>query len=126
VLAWLTGSNAAAVCLMLSLLERHRLATVPPAVRHRLYTIQKNLGGSNLRILHKLFDTYILAGRPFGRLASETNMEIVWTTLLSPRSPAQNLGSLAWNLLFPPSHPRRFDVQFQLRRIASALGLRRD
>lgn len=126
VLESIAGSSAASdVYLMLSLLERHRLAAVPPEILRRIKTRQKNIHAPNLLILHALFDSFILSGRPFGKLASSANTEIVWTTLLSPHSPLKNLASLGWNLLFPPSHPGRFNVKFQLRRMASALGFKR-
>jgi hypothetical protein len=78
---------------------------------------QKHPVGWSEPILRGLLDRYAMQGRPFGGLASESSVRIVWNALLAPRSAAQNLLSVPWNVLFPPGNPRRFSPGFQLRRL---------
>lgn len=126
ILSLLEGSVAATrVYLMLTYLQRHELAAVPKVVVERLSSMQKNLNDASTSILHRLVDTYLVAGKPYSQLASEANIAIIWGALLEPRLPLRNLLSLPWRLLFPPGNPHRFDPRFQLRRIGSAVGLRR-
>jgi hypothetical protein len=126
ILFWLKDSVAAThLYLMLTYLRRHDLITVPQEVIVRLAAIQKYLSGLNTAVLHALLDTYLVKGKPFDRIATQSNVAIIWDTLLLPRLPLRNLLSVPWYLLFPRDNPQRFNPLFQLGRIGSALGLRR-
>ncbi len=113
------------LCLMLTFLERYDLISVPHEAMKTLWRRQRSLNRINKAILHKLLDTYFIQGNPFTAVASESNMSIVWQTLLAPSFPAINLLRLPWCLLCPPAHPLRANLAFQLRRIKSALEVKR-
>jgi len=126
ILSSLEGSVAATrVYLMLTYLQRHELAAIPREVMARLSSRQINPNGLGASILHRLIDTYLVAGKPYSQIASPRMIGIIWDTLLEPRPARRNLLSLPWRMLFPPGHQDRFDPLFQLRRIGSAVGLRR-
>jgi hypothetical protein len=101
IVAWLDDSPVAATCLylLLTYFRRHRLAAVDPAVLRAVAARQRAFGTANLAILHAIVDRYVVGGRPLGRLMSQRNFDIVWTTLLSPGRPSQNLGRALWTLM---------------------------
>lgn len=126
ILAWVKNSMAAAhLYLMLTFLQRHDLISIPSDVIYRLSIFQKYLNRPNNKILHALLNTYFIRGRPFTHISSEANVSIVWKTLLSRSSPMVNLLSVPSNLLFPPTNSQRTNPAFQLRRIKSALRIKR-
>lgn len=125
ILAWLQNSMASAhLYLMLTFLQRQELISVPAEVIRRLALTKKNLNKLNNRILHALIMAYLVRGKPFTHISSETNVSIVWSSLLSPRPATMNLVSIPWKVLFPPSNPKRMNLGFQLHRIRSALKKR--
>jgi hypothetical protein len=70
-------------------------------------------------LIHKIIDRYIVEGERFGAFRSEPNITNIWTTLFRQNSSRQKLTLLPWNLMFPPGHPDRFRITFQLSRIRS-------
>lgn len=126
VCARLGDSRAATyLSLMLRFLEKHGVVSIDPADMQPLYGVQRHPLGNNEAILHGMIERYSMCGRPFGRLASEANLGIIWDTLLAPGPACRNLFSVPGHVLFPPGQPRRFSPGFQLARLAGALGLRR-
>jgi hypothetical protein len=64
-----------------------------------------------------MVDTYIVAGRPMGRIATPFNLELVWSTLLAPNAALRNLCALPVRLLFPPQRAARSNLARLLRAI---------
>ena len=126
ILSWLHGTAATThLYLMTSYLLRHGLIAVPEEAIRRLRARATNLNRLNQSLLWRLLDTFLVEGRPYGRVLTEANAGIIWKTLLSRRTPVVNLLSIPWNLALPPGDPRRLSPTFQIKRIATALGLRR-
>jgi hypothetical protein len=69
--------------------------------------------------LHWMIDRHALAAVPFGKFWTRNMANSAWDTLLAPGPGWVNLASLPWSLMFPSRHPRRYDLRFQLRRLAS-------
>jgi len=125
-LASLEGSVASShLYLMLSFLERHNLVSVPSEVLQKLSRLQKILNHANRVILYRLLNTYFIKGESFTSIASESNISILWKTLLMPSSPVINLLRVPWHLLFPPTNAQHMNPIFQLHRIRSAMGIDR-
>lgn len=125
ILAWLKNSMASThLYLVLTFLQRQELISISAEIMHKLSLAKKNMNKLNNRILHALIMTYFVRGKPFTHITSETNVSIVWDTLLSPRAATMNLVYIPWNLLFPPSNPKRMNPAFQLSRVRSALKRR--
>lgn len=119
---WLRTSPVAAksLYLMTSYLLERGLLDLPNAIVEQLGSCQ-NIGEGDKRLLLALIDKYTLKGKPFGRVLSQTNADIMWTTLLESRGSAlaNLLFYLPKNILLPPSNPDRHSLQFQLSRIRS-------
>jgi hypothetical protein len=113
ILEWLDGSvSAAPVYLLLTYLQGHGLVEIPAGVLGELRRRQRSFGVLSLRFVHAMIERYVVNGRDFGDvLASERNFQIVWETLLLPRSPFRRLPDLLWNLL-----PSRGTVLRAIRR----------
>ena len=100
ILEWLDGSvSATPVYLLLTYLQRHGLVELPLEVLGELRRRQRSFGGASLRIVHAMVERYVTNGRDYGVLVSERNFQVVWETLLLPRSPLRRLPALLWNLL---------------------------
>lgn len=111
--------------LMLRFLQKYGIVYLPNKLMARLASAQKYPLGVNEAILHGLIDNYSMRGKSPGQMASETNIGLLWETLLRPRPAWQNLLRASWNILSVPKNPRRFSPSFQLARIARMLGLRK-
>jgi hypothetical protein len=120
VCGWLDDRRIAAhLQLVTGYLERRGL--VPPdavsGVRDRLSA----LSSVELRVLDRIVDRHLVRGLPLADRFGANNRSVVWTTLLSAPSSPWSFFRLAWNLLFPPAHPDRFQPRYQLERLRSAL-----
>jgi hypothetical protein len=114
---WLSAPRVAAhLQLLLSVLERQRIVDLPDAAHHALAS-HRPLGPFTLRALASLVERFMLAGVP----ANPVPLSIVWDTLLNDRAPsAWNWLRVPWNLVFPPHHPDRYRLSFQLDRLRAA------
>jgi hypothetical protein len=100
ILLWLDGSASATyLYLMLTFLNKHHLIDIAPQVLDALFRRQRSFGQLNLRILHALMARHLVDGRTFGRVLDSGRTHFVWTTLLSPTAPSQNLLVLAQQFL---------------------------
>ena len=80
----------------------------------------------NVKILHAIIDRYLVAGRAFGSILTNNTVGIVWKTLLRTGNPYLNIMSVPLNILFPPNHPRRFDLRFQYQRLRNRIKFSND
>lgn len=111
--------------LMLGYLQKNDVVRLAPKLITRLASAQKYPLGFSECILHSLIDSYSMRGKRPGQMTSETNLGLLWETLLRPRPAWQNLLRAPWNILSVPKNPRRFSLAFQLARISRMLGLRK-
>lgn len=126
ILSWIPQTNACShLYLMLSYLEHCDLISIPEEVRKKLRFYSTNLNTVSQLVLWQLIDSFLIHGQPSGKILTQANVGIIWKSLLSQGSAIGNLISIPWNLGLPPGDSRRFSPGFQLRRIRSALGLRR-
>ncbi len=122
VLAMLEGSSATtAVRLMLSYLSRWGVVSAAREVLDRLAAGDQHVNRVSLWILHRLLTSFLIEGRPYGRLATSSNVRIVWSSLTQPRSPLSNLLALPCRVAFPPRYSRPFDLAFAFRRLRSVI-----
>jgi hypothetical protein len=100
ILSWLNGSAAATnLYLMLTFLDKYHLIDIAPEALHGLFLRQRSFGQMNLRIMHTLIDRYLVDGRIFGRVLNLERTDFLWTSLLSPTAPSQNLMVIARQFL---------------------------
>jgi len=71
--------------------------------------------------LYWMIERHALAAVTFGKFWTRNMANVAWERLLAPNPGWANLVSLPWSLLFPPGHPRRYDLRFQLRRLLSPM-----
>lgn len=98
---------AAAQNLMLGYLDRTGLAALPPRVLVEIARHDRITNRATRAVLWRILDEYLIGGRPFGRLVTESNVSLVWNSLLIPRRAALNLCALPVRLAFPPGQPIR-------------------
>lgn len=126
VLSWIPQTNASShLYLMLTYLKHHNLISLPNEVDKKIRVSSTNLNAVGKLILWQLIDSFLIHGQPSGKILTQSNVGIIWKSLLSQGSAIGNLMSIPWNLGLPPGDSRRFNPGFQLRRIRSALGLKR-
>jgi hypothetical protein len=115
------SSPASSTCLILALsfFNKHGLASVHQDVLMEIAENEKKLNPVSVLILHWLIFQYSMEGKQFGRIASESNIAIVWSTLMfgSLSSWGNLLFLLPKNILFPPKSANRFSLHFQFSRI---------
>jgi hypothetical protein len=112
---------AASLYVMLSYLSRNELYRTDPDILSRLASSQDFIGPVVIRVLHRVLDEYLVAGRPFSRFTRDWHVSIALNTLLAPTSSRGKLATVPWNILFPPSVADRYKLRYQLGRIAKAL-----
>jgi Uncharacterised nucleotidyltransferase len=96
----LEGSAAASpLYLLLTYLDAPQLVGLAPEVLRDLGARQRALGPPTLALMQRLLDRYLMAGPPAGRVLSAYRLEILWQTLLGPRSPGGNLLRVPWHWL---------------------------
>ena len=91
------------------------------ANRQRLVDLASRPQGVVDYWLHWMIDRHALRAASFGRYWTRNMANTVWAALLAPYPGWINLVSLPWALGFPPNHPRRYDLRFQLRRLMSPI-----
>lgn len=116
------SSATAHLYLILSIFKDNQLISIPSNIIEQLSKNQKVINRLNLWVLHKIIHLYIFQGKIYSKPLAVNNIDILWQTLLGTNhSPLiKTLVLLPWNLLFPPNNNRRFNLLFQLKRIASA------
>jgi hypothetical protein len=99
VLTLVEASSAGAhLYVLLSYLQRHRVADVPDEVIQRLFESQGAVGRVARAILHRIIDRHVVGGEAYRGLETRRNAEIVWKTLLGEGSPVTNLARVPWHL----------------------------
>jgi len=122
-LAGLDGNELPAACLyiMLAYLSERGLVASASPVLARIASRQRIVGAWERKVIDFLLDTYLVGGRPFARFFTEWSALIVLNTLLERGSRLRKLFALPWNIIFPPSLPKRYSVRFHAERIARFL-----
>jgi hypothetical protein len=125
ILSMLQNTTAASsVRLVLELLGHLGLIDVPPEIRRNLVKADRHTNRFIQAILRRMAARFLLGRYPFGRIVTQNNARTVWSTLLGAHSPLRNLLTVPYNILFPPGNPRRFQISFALKRLASLIRLR--
>jgi hypothetical protein len=102
IIRWMEGSAGARhLGLLLTYLERHDLVDLPGDVIRWLRLEQGVLDRGTAALAHALLDRYVVGGRPFGRLVSETAFSRLWRIAILRRPPSRRFG------LFPVPASRR-------------------
>jgi hypothetical protein len=110
---------AAALSVMISWLDAHALAPVPPDVLRRVGHGDPHVNGLATRLLSPLITRHIVEGRPFGLLPNEAHVQQMWADLMEPGSFAASLVRIPYHVLCPPRDPQRFNPLFAARRLGS-------
>ena len=99
-LAALEGSGATPpLYLLLTYLDTYHLVELAPDVLQRIGARQRVLSPATLSLMHWLIDRYFVAGQPAGLVLSTHRLDVLWQTLLGPRSPGGNLLRVPWHWL---------------------------
>lgn len=107
----------ASLYVMLDYLARREFIEAMPALRMELKQRQNLVGRAERAILHRLIDSYLLAGRRFTAFHSWH----IWLNLLESGPHAAKVMRLPWRVAFPPRYPHRFDPLAQARRLMRRL-----
>jgi Uncharacterised nucleotidyltransferase len=111
-----------ALRLMLTYLDRWRLAAVPGPVLRHLAAEDRFTNPVLIRLLHMMITTFIMEGRPLGTIVTTRNWRTTWSGLVGPRSHWGKPIRVAMDLAFPVSEQDRFGVATVVRRIRTAMG----
>jgi hypothetical protein len=124
ILSWLSDERLVLFLYTeLSYLKRNNILAIPDEFYTELET-HKPVGVSvNIKILHLIIEHYLVAGRPTSSILTSSNISIIWQTLLNTGQPFVNLISAPGNILFPPGHPKRFNLRFQYQRLRNSFRL---
>jgi hypothetical protein len=109
---------AASLYILLGYLDRHQLHAVPRTVLSRLVAAQRLVGPSELAMLHRLLDRYLVSGRRSIRLLQTWH---IVANLVRPGTAIGKLLHLPWNVLFPPDKPERYRAGYQIGRVSRRL-----
>jgi hypothetical protein len=127
ILSWLADESLRQYLFTaLSYLKRNNIRDIQDEIYNQLEIEFSAATNFNIKILHLIIDSYLVAGKPFGSMLTSSNVGIVWKTLLQSDQPLINLVSLPGNILFPPNNPRRFDLRFQYQRLRNSIKLFND
>jgi hypothetical protein len=114
-------TTAAALDLMLTQLSRRGLCPDLSPFLSRLAQRPRKVGAIEARILHRMLEDHLIAGRPFPRYIGSWHAQGIFNTLLLPGTTAAKLLRIPWNMAFPPGIAERYDPRWQFRRIAALL-----
>ena len=99
-LAALEGSGATPpLYLLLTYLDTYHLVELAPDVLQCIGARQRVLSPATLALMHRLIDRYFVAGQRPGLVLSTHRLDILWQTLLGPRSAGGNLLRVPWHWL---------------------------
>ena len=77
-------------------------------------------------VLNRLVTAFgVMEARLPGPILTPSNLRIIWSTLLRPRSPWANFLALGPNIAFPSDRVNRFDLLTAIQRLRSAIRLSR-
>lgn len=108
------------VYILLSYLVKQQLVK-DPQIKQHLKKINHNLSFIDIVILNKIITKYLLFGKPFGRLLSIDNINILWTLFISPKSTITKIILAPTYIIFPPNSDKKFNLLFQLSRVKNLL-----
>lgn len=125
VLGWLNHELlAGCLYVVLSYLDKHDLADLPPEVIIEVERRQHMVNRTNLALLHRLINNYVASNKKFNRVITAKNTTIVWDTLLTSRRAWQNIALVPWHLVFPRRDPERFTMAYQIGRLKTMISSR--
>lgn len=120
-IGWARGTaTGTCLSLLLGVLERYEALPIDGGESERLRR-DAPIGRVAGRMIQHFVDAHVAGGHAFGRVLTQGNTAAMIRTLLAPRPSWRRWPAVPFNLMFPPSHERRFDVGFQLRRMRSLL-----
>lgn len=117
--------GATALRLMLTYLDRWELARVPAPVLLHLARQDRFTNRAAIAVLHGLITTFVIEGRPLGRVISSRNWRTAWSTIVGPSSPWTKPFRLAAGIAFPVSERDTFSGPRVHRRVWAAMRGRR-
>lgn len=120
--SWLVEATVSTdLSVILSYLEKHCLAELPPAAQETFSVAETRMGKLARNVISRGIDRYAANGQSKDDFLGCNNRMIIWDSLLTSRSPLLNFLRIPMHLAFPPSNPHRFRVGFQLKRLRSAM-----
>jgi hypothetical protein len=92
ILHWLSGSTSALYLYsMLTYLQSYHLIDIAPEIPQTLLADQNPVMRFNLKILQRIVDYYVVAGKNFDPYCTSDDFNDIWRMLLAPGSPLHNL-----------------------------------
>jgi len=115
---WVNNTASASyLYLILSYFDKNNLISLPENYSRSFKLKHTNMGFINRLILHKIICIYMLGQKSPDRVFTETNLAIIWCTLLRPSSSIANFMLLPINILFPPKAENRYRISLLIYRI---------
>ena len=113
--------SASNITLILSFLNKRDIIQLPESYIDSFDLKYNNMFSLNRWILHKIINNLMLGENNTGKILTENNISIIWSTLLLPSSSLYNLLRLPWNIAFPPNLKDRYKLSLLLLRIRNML-----
>jgi hypothetical protein len=89
---WLSGSTSALYLYsMLTYLQSYQLIEIAPDIPQTLLADHNPVMRFNLKILQRIVDYYVVAGKNFDPYCTSDDFQDIWRILLAPGSPLHNL-----------------------------------
>jgi hypothetical protein len=117
---WTAGTTTGGLLwTLLTLLRRHAALPIRTAVFDSLRKPLRRHSRGTVHAAQYFVHRHVIGQRPFGRILTQHTSTGVLRTLMARRPIVRRWLAVPLNILFPPANVRRFDLAFQLRRIAS-------
>ncbi|VAW97921.1 hypothetical protein MNBD_GAMMA23-2555 [hydrothermal vent metagenome] len=113
------------VYLLLQYLRKSELLNSSVKLDQHINSLQHSLGMVSRKILNSIIDNYILAGKPFGRILTVNNTEIIWQHLLEPSPSFSKVLLLPLVVIFPKGSKNKFNLKYQLSRFRTLLNYKK-
>jgi hypothetical protein len=109
ILKWVIGSTTAThLYLLLRYLIKYNIVDIAPELLDKIGRERRVLNELDVKIIHRVIDRYLISGKDFGRILTQRNLSIIWSTLLSRQGGSRKLFILPFSLLMPYSLRTRF------------------
>jgi len=86
---------------------------------------QNYVNAVSLRLMHNRIERHLVRFGSYGRLASPFTTSNMFDALIRKNAAWRNLAAVPGNILFPRREPRRYELNYQVSRLQSALSRRK-
>ncbi|MCW8855022.1 MAG: nucleotidyltransferase family protein [Gammaproteobacteria bacterium] len=114
-------SSASYLYLLLSYFNKNDIIDVPDQYLKSIKLKNSNMGFINRWILHSIISMFMDENNHQKHFMNVNILEIIWNTLLQPKTSLTNIMTLPWNILFPLDSVNRSKFSFFRTRIKNLI-----